>query len=84
MLKINSEAKCNQVTHSGDPILVASQIASAAGMIFNAFKNEGEIYGDVFRMTLQKMLSDESPAWEPIEGTVTTITKKSDAPTDQS
>lgn len=60
-----------QITHQGDPIRLAAELASCASVIYQNFRREDPIAAALFKYAMQAAIEDDSPTWEPIEGIVT-------------
>lgn len=87
MVKITIDNPTCSVQYSGDPILVAAELAAAIGGIYQGLKNSGNAFAaELFRMSMQHITESDSQIWnkEMDMTTIVTPTKKGGTPTDQS
>ena len=89
MIEIEVGKNRNHVHHSGEPVMVAVEMAASIGAIYNGYKIVDSTQAELFRMAILAMITKNSGVWPPGDGDLTTVIiqeniKKDGAPTDQS
>ena len=89
MIEIEVGKNRNRVHHSGEPVMVAVELAASIGAIYNGYKIVDSTQAELFRMAILAMITQNSGVWTPGDGDLTTVIiqeniKRDGAPTDQS
>ena len=89
MIEIEVGKNRNRVHNSGEPVMVAVELAASIGTIYNGYKIVDSTQAELFRMAILAMITKNSGVWTPGDDDLTTVIireniKKDGAPTDQS
>ena len=89
MIEIEVGKNRNRVHNSGEPVMVAVELAASIGAIYDGYKIVDSTQAELFRMAILAMITKNSGVWTPGDDDLTTVIireniKKDGAPTDQS
>ena len=73
MIEIEVSKNSNRVHHSGEPVMVAVELAASIGAIYNGYKIVDSTQAELFRLAILAMLTPDSGVWTPGDGDLTTV-----------